>query len=122
VSKKLCIVLFFYCTHSSHLDAVSLFSNESKNPLSGRSMGPYNAGCFWEIAKYAFEFFLFMGWLTCATAMSNPFRCWSDEIDWVDRVNRSHERSQCTIGLIVDSSIVMVNEEEGVVIKEDECI
>ena len=91
------LVLCFYCTLSSHLDTISLSSFECRNPaktLRGRSFGPFDAGCFWEIIKYTFEYFLFVGWLTAATAMSNPFRCWSDEIDWVDRVKRSRERSQ----------------------------
>lgn len=107
MSEKLCTVLYFFFTHSSHLGAVSLSSYECRNPSKsprGSSFGPFDAGCFWEITKYAFEYFLFVGWLTAASAMSNPFRCWSDEINWVDRVQRIRERSQYTIGLVVGES------------------
>ena len=106
MSEKLSANVSLLLLHAlvSHLDTVSLSSFECRNPaktLRGRSFGPFDAGCFWEIIKYTFEYFLFVGWLTAATAMSNPFRCWSDEIDWIDRVQRSHERSQYTIGLVV---------------------
>ncbi len=80
---------------------LSLSSYELSSCKRENSFGSFDAGRFWEIIKYTFEYFLFVGWLTAATAMSNPFRCWSDEIDWVDRVRRSRERSQYTIGLEV---------------------
>lgn len=48
--------------------------------------GQLSSGAFWIIMVYAFEYFLFVGWLTVADAIQNPFRSWADQLDWDDYV------------------------------------
>lgn len=31
---------------------------------------------------FAFEYFLYVGWLTVADAVGNPYRAWADQLDW----------------------------------------
>lgn len=75
-----------------------IFFDLINNPVS--ECNNIAAGSFWDIFKYLFEYFLFIGWLTAASAMSNPFRKWSDEIDWDSRVIETYKRSSCTVGLV----------------------
>ncbi len=44
---------------------------------------------FWMILPFLFEYFLFVGWLTLADALANPFRQYADELDWEDYVKRT---------------------------------
>jgi predicted membrane chloride channel (bestrophin family) len=48
--------------------------------------GSLSRGSFWIIMVFAFEYFLFVGWLTVADAVGNPFRAWADQLDWDDYV------------------------------------
>jgi hypothetical protein len=40
-------------------------------------LGSLSRGSFWIIMVFAFEYFLFVGWLTVADAVGNPFRAWA---------------------------------------------
>jgi hypothetical protein len=42
---------------------------------------------------FAFEYLLFVGWLTVADAIGNPFRMWTDELDWENYVKGLNESS-----------------------------
>lgn len=44
--------------------------------------GRLEKGSFWIIMVYAFEYLLFVGWLTVADAIGNPYRAWADQLDW----------------------------------------
>lgn len=46
------------------------------------NLGSLSRGSFWFIMVFAFEYFLFVGWVTVADAIGNPYRYWSDELDW----------------------------------------
>ena len=48
--------------------------------------GSLSRGSYWIIMVFAFEYFLFVGWLTVADAVGNPFRAWADQLDWDDYV------------------------------------
>jgi hypothetical protein len=52
------------------------------------SYGRTSRGTFWIIMVYAFEYFLFVGWLTVADAIGNPYRAWADQLDWDDYVKQ----------------------------------
>jgi len=49
---------------------------------SDASLGYLTRGSFWFILVFAFEYFLFVGWLTVADALGNPFQRWADQFDW----------------------------------------
>ena len=54
--------------------------------------GQLSRGSFWIIMVYAWEYFLFVGWLTVADAIGNPYRAWADQLDWdnyVKEINMS---------------------------------
>jgi len=38
------------------------------------------------VLAFSFEYFLFIGWLTLADALGNPFREWPDEFEWENYV------------------------------------
>jgi hypothetical protein len=44
------------------------------------------AHIFWAILPFTFEYFVFVGWLTLADALGNPFRCWADQFEWENYV------------------------------------
>jgi hypothetical protein len=46
------------------------------------AQGRLDRGSFWIIMVYAFEYLLFVGWLTVADAIGNPYRAWADQLDW----------------------------------------
>jgi len=41
---------------------------------------------FWVILSFSFEYFLFVGWLSLADALGNPYRHWDDEYEWEEYV------------------------------------
>jgi len=61
--------------------------------------------------KFAFEYFLFVGWLTASDAMGNPFRCWADELEWINFVKRI-SKSSLMIALDYGDRSLQGNEEE----------
>lgn len=48
---------------------------------------------FWMIMPFGFEYFLFVGWLTLADALGNPFRHWADEFEWENFVRTTYVAS-----------------------------
>lgn len=48
---------------------------------------------FWMTTPFAFEYFLFVGWLTLADALGNPFRHWADEFEWENFVRSTYVAS-----------------------------
>ena len=45
-------------------------------------LGQLDKGSFWIILVYAFEYFLFVGWVTVADAVHNPYRDWPGAYRW----------------------------------------
>jgi len=50
------------------------------------ALGQLSSGSFWILLIYGFEYLLFVGWLTVADAVGNPYRAWADQLDWDDYV------------------------------------
>lgn len=55
--------------------------------------GSLSTGSFWILMVYTFELLLFVGWLTVADAIQNPFRSWADQLDWDDYVKELNASS-----------------------------
>jgi hypothetical protein len=55
--------------------------------------GRLSTASFWIFLSFAFEYFLFVGWLTVADAVGNPYRSWSDELEWEVYVKALYESS-----------------------------
>lgn len=75
------------------LIAAILFEMSQEGYYESISRGSLSRGSFWIIMVYAFEYFLFIGWLTVADAIQNPFRSWADQLDWDDYVKEINASS-----------------------------
>ena len=68
--------------------AAILFEMSQEYPYGSLSVGSFSI-----LMVYAFEYFLFVGWLTVADAIQNPFRSWADQLDWDDYVKELNASS-----------------------------
>jgi hypothetical protein len=78
----------------------------------GDSLGSLSTGSFWFILLFGFEYFLFVGWLTVADALGNPFRSWSDELDWEVYVKALFESSLLLSSGFHDESLHLPAEKD----------
>jgi hypothetical protein len=76
------------------------------------SLGRLTTGSFWFILLFAFEYFLFVGWLTVADALGNPFRSWSDGLEWEVYVKALYESSLLLSSGFHDESLHMPEEKD----------
>lgn len=52
----------------------------------GSSLGGLTPSVFYLLVPFSFEFFMFVGWLSLADALGNPFRAWKDEFEYENYV------------------------------------
>jgi len=64
------------------VDAVLVEISRLEVYEDGETVYLSTSGTFSTILMYAFEYFLFVGWLLVADLVGNPFRQWADELDW----------------------------------------
>jgi len=50
------------------------------------NLGGLTPSVFFLLVPFAFEYFMFVGWLSLADALSNPFRAWADEFEYENYV------------------------------------
>jgi len=46
------------------------------------NLGGLTPSVFFLLIPFAFEYFMFIGWLSLADALGNPFRAWADEFEY----------------------------------------
>jgi len=64
------------------IDALTFASEENQG-------FDYYRTIFWMTMPFAFEYFLFVGWLTIADALGNAFRDWTDALEWENYVRET---------------------------------
>lgn len=50
------------------------------------NLGGLTTSVFFLLVPFAFEYFMFVGWLSLADALGNPFRAWADEFEYENYV------------------------------------
>lgn len=46
------------------------------------NIGGLTTSVFYLLIPFVFEYFMFVGWLSLADALGNPFRAWADEFEY----------------------------------------
>eukprot|EP00978_Attheya_sp_CCMP212_P017326 scaffold46102_cov55-Attheya_sp.AAC.1 len=64
---------------------------------------------FWAVLPFSFEYFVFVGWLTLADALGNPFRYWADAFEWENYVRTVSLSSNLFITESRDASTSVVD-------------
>lgn len=59
---------------------------------------------YFFVLSFGFEYFLFVGWLSLADALGNPFRTWADEFEWENYVRGNVLGSNTMINEWLDAS------------------
>jgi hypothetical protein len=84
--------------------------------------GRLSRASFFIIFVFAFEYFLFVGWLTVADAVGNPYRSWSDELEWEVYVKALYESSSLYSSGLHDESLHMPEEKGHVTERWNVCL
>jgi hypothetical protein len=50
------------------------------------NIGGLTTSVFYLLIPFVFEYFMFVGWLSLADALGNPFRAWADEFEYENYV------------------------------------
>jgi len=64
---------------------------------------------FWAVLPFTFEYFVFVGWITLADALGNPFRYWADAFEWENYVRTVSLSSNLFITESRDASTSVVD-------------
>ena len=87
--------------------AAALFEKQNED-----SVGRLTPASFWILLVWMFEYMLFVGWLTVADSIGNPFRQWSDGLEWDNYVKGLYSSSTAiAAGFPTPTKILMMEED-----------
>ena len=62
------------------------FGEEAEEKYLRENLPKYFNSLYYMILPFAFEYFVFVGWMSAADSLGNPFRDWADSLEWETNV------------------------------------
>jgi hypothetical protein len=61
---------------------LEILGEEAEEEYLRENLTSYFKSLYFMILPFAFEYFVFVGWMSAADALGNPFRDWADSLEW----------------------------------------